>query len=187
MPVEFLGVAHGAPRPDAAASLLMCPFVLSLLLRGAGGWRGGTDLSTLLVRILADIGCKLKRHYANVWDMKRPRTEWVQEWIEQVSNNIAEEREKAGISQRQLSELVSALGRPISAQTIAKTEQCKKAVIGIDEIALYAIALGIPQAQLMYAPGKEIPIGPGRYAPARAAGRGFHEGLTAADVLRSYS
>lgn len=111
------------------------------------------------------------------------REQWTREWSAQIGENLFRERRAAGVTRLELEKRATRLGRPISRQTIAKTEEGLKASVGTDEVAVYALALGVPQSRLMFEPGGSVPVGPGLHVTASVAERGFVDGLSVAEVL----
>lgn len=109
---------------------------------------------------------------------------WTTEWVQQIAENLKRERGRAGHTLKELGDYTKALGRPIGWQTIANIEQGVKRSPGVDEIAVLALALGIPQSHLLYADQFEtVPVAPGVDMPPRAALQRFVSGLSLVEAL----
>lgn len=82
---------------------------------------------------------------------------WPEEWTRRIGRNLAALRAERGVSGRELSERCGTLGHPMPRNVIANLESGRKTSVPVHELAVLAMALGVPPVLLLYdLPGEDV-------------------------------
>jgi transcriptional regulator with XRE-family HTH domain len=75
---------------------------------------------------------------------------WPEEWTRRIGRTLAALRAERGVSGRELSERCGTLGHPMPRNVIANLESGRKTSVPVHELAVLAMALGVPPVRLLY-------------------------------------